>query len=473
MTELAHVSNIERASACKSKGPAPLQTFYTATGPIEFYPVRYAAAPIPIALMVLQGVAKRILDPDYESTITLVDRLDRSVLESAYKNYSASMLTTLMLSSPAKSMFFLYETARYIMFRQDATGLESIYSSLLQSNWKFCVHKTASNGLRVWDHFVRRGRFAAEHPTYLFDTTDRTMTGIDAGGLKNLQVDANALNSAGAALRGLGGRGGAGGPTGSDGLGDFGGPTGYGGRGGAGGPTGYGGRGDFGGPTGSGGRGDPSGFGSQVGMGSRDVGFGDIGLSGNIGDLAGLGGVFARPEQVMDKSDARTAAGAIAIGVGSVIAGAGLGAIIGGSAGAAGPVALGIGTCILIVGSAVYYDNELAKGSSAGSAGGTGGGDAGTAGGATGSGPSSAGGTPDRKDLPDATKGSSGTPTPANKPNPMNYYPSAMDYYPSPTGAAGGNSRWAGIRDIDAVGAFGPGLAALVIRVGKSTVQVR
>jgi hypothetical protein len=40
-------------------------------------------------------------------------------------------------------------------------------------------------------------------------------------------------------------------------------------------------------------------------------------------------------------------------------------------------------------------------------------------------------------------------------------------------GAEGGDSHTVGIRDIDAVGAFGSGLSSLLVRTGRSTFQVR
>jgi hypothetical protein len=207
--------------------------------------------------------------------------------------------------------------------------------------------------------------------------------------------------------------------------------------------------------------------------------------------LAGLGGVFAKPEQVSDQFDKGMSLGSSLKGLGYAYMGIGGGAVVGGLLSSnpigAGVAAAGAGLVVAgvitwAVGTAVEASSAADKPSAGGTAPagtGTGTGSGTGTGTGTGSGSGTGGGTTsstpsvDVHSLPDAKAGTGGKPNPNQKPNPMNYYPSSMDFYPGGLGLRGGYSHSVGITDVDTVGAFGKGLDAHLTQTGAKTYQLR
>jgi hypothetical protein len=188
-------------------------------------------------------------------------------------------------------------------------------------------------------------------------------------------------------------------------------------------------------------------------------GYGDVGRN-----FASLGGVFAKPGQVMDEADAdaKMSIGSSQKSTGYVLMAGGF-ALFGAGVAAKNPIVQAGAAFTLAAGA--YLAHEWAEKEREGAAQ--------KARGTSGESPKSSG-TPtvNVHDLPDAKKGSNGKPDPNAKQDSKNHYPNPDDYYPNPDGPGGGGPNWAGIRDVDAVGAFGAGLSSTFIQVGASTYRL-
>jgi hypothetical protein len=258
---------------------------YTAAGHIDLRPVRYVVAPIPVTLALMQEAAKRSLDHRYVSPYTQISRLPSHLVPEAHARIQGCLLGSILLSGPAGHVRLLRTAARLIVRRGDATGLESIYTSALQSAWPYADRSTLASCLNVWDRFVRHGTYISKNTGFVYDGSTRTITSFQPEEMSRFSIQRGLLDLVGPwqSAAGFGDIG----PTGGQGRGGFPGGSGF----GPGGDYGSGdfGSGDFGtGDLGTGGDG-PGGYGPG-GYGPGGRGPGGFGPGGDGEGESGPGG---------------------------------------------------------------------------------------------------------------------------------------------------------------------------------------
>lgn len=166
---------------------------YSASRPINLVPAAYVMAPIPIASADIQETARRVLGQRYNSEYTLVARLPHRDLEASFEYYESSALSSFYNASPAWYLNCLTSANRFITQRQDATGLEFLYTSALQSLWERCGRLCATS-LSIWQNFVRDGRYAETKGGFVFDASVRTLTTLQPGEMAKFKIDGAILD---------------------------------------------------------------------------------------------------------------------------------------------------------------------------------------------------------------------------------------------------------------------------------------
>src|SRR5438876_3284618 len=164
-------------------------TYRNALGPIHLIQVRYAAAPPWTVFSLLRETARRCIDPGYVSNFTQVARLDRKIVQDAFVDYQGSVLGQMFQAGPRWHANMLLEASRFIVEHEDATGLEAIYASALQSAAPILHPLTLGACVNIWERYVRGGALARKRESFIYDASSRTAHFYEAGDLAGVELN--------------------------------------------------------------------------------------------------------------------------------------------------------------------------------------------------------------------------------------------------------------------------------------------
>ena len=342
----------------------------TDAGPIYRTAGSVVRVPPSVGLALAQELALKIHNPRASVVSSLAQRCNGEELEVAFREVSASLCVNFVHPNRAWRLALARSVFGYARRQRNANGIEAVMCTAVNAIWPWLGLADLRDMLALNQHYIARSPYARERGIAILDPEARTVSVfspsrlalVDTGDWLRRQIERVSRNVGWDTLPGGYGQGGYG--PGGYGPGGYGpgsyGPGGY-GQGGYG-PGGYGpgGYGPGGYGPGGYGQGDEFGTGSIIGPGSpgyHGLDLSNLGGSGGpygFGSALGIGGVEnpekdeGRDQQTAGKQ--MQAFGGIMIGVGTAALFAGpLGPIVGG-------MAIVAGTGELLYG--LYYEGE-------------------------------------------------------------------------------------------------------------------
>lgn len=266
----------------------------TATGPIMFKELVGVAMPIPLALTIGRELACVTAGKRVAVRSSFVAKLEAEQHQATLANYLTGVTYSIAAMPVPARLDFLVAVCDFIQRVRDATGFESILSSLMESCWAFCSDDLARYAESTWLQYVPKGSLAAKDGMYVFNANTLRVELFDPSEIKEYRLERAIRIARNGSAIGRDGMPGAGRSRGREGLDAY-------GLGGIGRPDAGsrdprdGGRGNVGNSSGPGGRSsgreglDSYGLGDigRAGSGARDP---RDGGSGNVGNSSGPGG---------------------------------------------------------------------------------------------------------------------------------------------------------------------------------------
>ena len=177
----------DKARVSKPSGGEHL-LFHTASGPVNIVERTYVTLPIRQALLLLNDMANSLEKGTKAVMTSYVARLDPDDIEKQMHAMQFSILSWLQIVRPADLLRMLSITSEYIMTRKDASGLESIFCSLLQSTWyqgNLAIH---SRAVDVFDRYIRKGTVARGKGIVVLNTFARTFNLIGSERIASISI---------------------------------------------------------------------------------------------------------------------------------------------------------------------------------------------------------------------------------------------------------------------------------------------
>jgi hypothetical protein len=171
-----------------------LPGMHSAVGPIYIGEAKALIMPLPIALMMSREFAYRAIDAKYSAQSSAARRVFGDDAEVAHTQLTASLIGTFAVLGQATQIRFFAELLRHIDFHKDATGLEGLLITCIQSIWHTGDLEIMSVGLAFWERYGRRGQYASTRVACAYNEPTRTLRAFLPGEIAALSADEGVIN---------------------------------------------------------------------------------------------------------------------------------------------------------------------------------------------------------------------------------------------------------------------------------------
>lgn len=161
------------------------------SGPIYLGYRRVEAVPTALAFMGIRELAHKSVDKAFEARTVVANSLSGKEAAARSTDYAVSVIGTFAAVGPFTQGRLMAELLRYIGFHQDATGLEGVLTSFIQSAWQHLTPSMAVQVIEIWRHFVDRSAYAREHPILAYDERTKRLKVFAPGELATMDPRAS------------------------------------------------------------------------------------------------------------------------------------------------------------------------------------------------------------------------------------------------------------------------------------------
>lgn len=155
--------------------PKDLLAVMTATGPMYFGYARAEAIPTALCFMAIRELAHKAFDPTFAARTVIGTELTGDEAAQRSRDYAAAAIGTFATLGPYGQGRFIAELVRYIGHHGDATGLEGVLITAIQSAWPHLTPAWAVALVDVWHRFVISSKYADRYPVVAFDERTRRL----------------------------------------------------------------------------------------------------------------------------------------------------------------------------------------------------------------------------------------------------------------------------------------------------------
>jgi hypothetical protein len=166
-----------------------LLAIMTASGPIYFGYGRAEAIPTALCFMAIRELAHKAHDPTFPARTVIGTEVAGDEAAQRSRDYAATAMGTFATLGPYGQGRFIAELLRYIGHHGDATGLEGILVTAMQSAWPHLTAAWAVTLVDVWHRFAMRSKYADRYPVIAYDERARRVRVFAAGELGTLRPE--------------------------------------------------------------------------------------------------------------------------------------------------------------------------------------------------------------------------------------------------------------------------------------------